>query len=342
MKHSFKLLLLAATTIVLGLPAIASAAVAASSTQFFSGYTKGTLTLNVPIGQLTSCTIGLNGTANNCLGLYIQAWYGFTLGVVGILATIMMMFAGFKYLTSRGNGKAIGEAKDLMVSGISGVVIAFLSYTILSLISPQLLIIHIPAIPTIKDNSGIDISAQKAAALGYSDLPSSKTGSNPTNVSGLSGSNLTAKQPNETAAQALSRNAAAARGQGIGNSPDTAYGAVGCALAVDRLVHATYGLPDNGYNLGVPGLYSELTGSGNFQEVAVTSANQLKPGDIVMSIDAPKPDGGTRSHTGVVQANGNIISNSSGNRTFSWETDYSGWISYYPNSNNNFHVLRPK
>ena len=161
MKHSFKLLLLAATTIVLGLPAIASAAVAASSTQFFSGYTKGTLTLNVPIGQLTSCTIGLNGTANNCLGLYIQAWYGFTLGVVGILATIMMMFAGFKYLTSRGNGKAIGEAKDLMVSGISGVVIAFLSYTILSLISPQLLIIHIPAIPTIKDNSGIDISAQQ-------------------------------------------------------------------------------------------------------------------------------------------------------------------------------------
>ena len=116
---------------------------------------------NVPIGDFKNCTFSGSATGgNNCLGIYIQAWYGFALGTLGILATFMIMFAGFKYLTSRGDTKAISEAKTLIVSAVSGLILAFLIYTILNIINPNLLIIKMPAIPSIKTTGGMDLSKQ--------------------------------------------------------------------------------------------------------------------------------------------------------------------------------------
>jgi len=46
------------------------------------------------------------------LGKYIQIWYGLIIGTVGILASIMIMYGGFKWLTSRG-GQAVSEARIL-------------------------------------------------------------------------------------------------------------------------------------------------------------------------------------------------------------------------------------
>jgi len=103
---------------------------------------------NVPVGVFTGCTIG-GSEQTNCLGLYIKAWYGFTMGIIGIIATLMIMYAGFKYLTSRGDTKEIGDAKDLMISGISAILITFLSYTILNLVNPRLLTISMPSLPSI-------------------------------------------------------------------------------------------------------------------------------------------------------------------------------------------------
>lgn len=90
--------------------------------------------LNVPIGE--TATIDLEG---NILGRYIQIWYGFIIGTVGILATVMIMWGGFKWLTSRGNSGNISEAKEIIFSALIGLVIAFLSYTILNIINPELL-----------------------------------------------------------------------------------------------------------------------------------------------------------------------------------------------------------
>lgn len=160
MKSPFKLLLSIAVVLTMAFPLLASADVGeviGTTIGEGIGMAGNVLTLNVPIGNLTSCSIGAGASGNNCLGLYIKAWYGFALGVVGILATFMIMFAGFKYLTSGVDSGAIGEAKKLIVSGVSGVIIAFLSYTILSLVNPQLLTISMPTLPGIKDTSGITV-----------------------------------------------------------------------------------------------------------------------------------------------------------------------------------------
>jgi len=77
------------------------------------------------------------------LGNYIATWYGFVIGTIGILAAIMIMYGGVKWLTSRG-GQAVSDAKDIIFSALIGLTLAFLSYTILNLVNPNLLKIGLP------------------------------------------------------------------------------------------------------------------------------------------------------------------------------------------------------
>jgi len=91
--------------------------------------------LNVPIGDLKEVT---------GLGQYIQTWYGFVIGMVGILASVMIMYAGLKWLMSRGNASVISDAKEKIWAAIIGMTIAFLSFIILNIINPKLLVIGLP------------------------------------------------------------------------------------------------------------------------------------------------------------------------------------------------------
>ena len=77
------------------------------------------------------------------LGNYIATWYGFVIGTIGILAAIMIMYGGVKWLTSRG-GQAVSDAKDIIFSALIGLTLAFLSYTILNLVNPNLLKLGLP------------------------------------------------------------------------------------------------------------------------------------------------------------------------------------------------------
>ncbi|MEK7653065.1 MAG: pilin [Patescibacteria group bacterium] len=96
--------------------------------------------LNAPIGGLTEVNI----KTENPLYKYISVWYGFIIGSIGILATVMIMYGGFKWLTSRGNSSQISDAKEKIISAITGLLLAFLSYTILNLINPRLVQITTP------------------------------------------------------------------------------------------------------------------------------------------------------------------------------------------------------
>ena len=93
--------------------------------------------LNIPIGAKQEVA---------GLGEYVQIWYSFIIGTVGILATVMIMYGGFKWLTSAGDSGKTKEAKEIIISSITGLVLAFLSYTILYLINPKLTIITSPAL----------------------------------------------------------------------------------------------------------------------------------------------------------------------------------------------------
>lgn len=95
------------------------------------------LCLNVPIGSVKV----VSGFEE-----YLQLWYSFVVGVVGILATVIMMWGGFKWLTSRGNAAAIGDAKDRIWSAVIGLVLVFLSYNLLWIINPKLVEINLPTL----------------------------------------------------------------------------------------------------------------------------------------------------------------------------------------------------
>jgi len=127
--------------------------------------------LNVPIGNVSKFTI--SNTSNNILGKYIQAWYGFLIGTVGIIATVMIMWGGLKFLASRGDRTMVGNAQSIIISALTGLVLAFGSYTILYLINPNLLTIRVPALQRIVDNSGINLSEQQLADIGSGETTAS-------------------------------------------------------------------------------------------------------------------------------------------------------------------------
>lgn len=56
------------------------------------------------------------------------------LGLAGIVLFLMLLTGGFKYLTSGGDAKAVGEAKSTLTYAIGGIVLIALSFLILQLI----------------------------------------------------------------------------------------------------------------------------------------------------------------------------------------------------------------
>ncbi|PLX21329.1 hypothetical protein C0584_02755, partial [Candidatus Parcubacteria bacterium] len=60
------------------------------------------------------------------------------ISIVGIVATVMLMVGGFIWLTAGGSGEKVGKARDIIFSSLTGLVLALTSYTILSVINPDL------------------------------------------------------------------------------------------------------------------------------------------------------------------------------------------------------------
>jgi len=83
------------------------------------------------------------------LACYIAGFYRYFAIVSGILATVMMMFGGYKYVTSFGNPNRISDAKDNITSAMVGLGLVLGSYLILSIINPALVELKMPKIPPI-------------------------------------------------------------------------------------------------------------------------------------------------------------------------------------------------
>ncbi|MBU4078527.1 hypothetical protein KKE85_02895, partial [Patescibacteria group bacterium] len=57
------------------------------------------------------------------------------LSVVGIVAVIMLIIGGMRYITAVGNPTAISDAKDIINSAITGLILALLSWVFISAIN---------------------------------------------------------------------------------------------------------------------------------------------------------------------------------------------------------------
>lgn len=60
------------------------------------------------------------------------------LGFLGIVAVIIILLGGFKWMTAGGNEDKVGEARKLIVAGIIGLVIILASFAIASFVLTQL------------------------------------------------------------------------------------------------------------------------------------------------------------------------------------------------------------
>lgn len=54
--------------------------------------------------------------------------------VIGSIAVILLIIAGFRFMFAQGNDQSLTEAKDMVKYTVIGLIIAFLSYTIVTFI----------------------------------------------------------------------------------------------------------------------------------------------------------------------------------------------------------------
>jgi hypothetical protein len=61
------------------------------------------------------------------------------LGFLGILAILIILWGGFRWLTSGGSEEKVGEAKKIIIAGIIGLIIILTSYALATFVVAELL-----------------------------------------------------------------------------------------------------------------------------------------------------------------------------------------------------------
>ncbi len=69
---------------------------------------------------------------------YLKAIYMWAVGAIAIIAIVMIMIAGFQWMTAAGNASAIGQAKSRISSSLIGLLLAIGAYSLLNFVNPSL------------------------------------------------------------------------------------------------------------------------------------------------------------------------------------------------------------
>lgn len=77
------------------------------------------------------------GTATS-LEKYIALIYDWSLGILTSLAIIVIIFAGYLFMTSTGNPDALARARNLLIAAISSVVLLVLAGYLISYLNPNI------------------------------------------------------------------------------------------------------------------------------------------------------------------------------------------------------------
>ncbi|MFA5175541.1 MAG: pilin [Patescibacteria group bacterium] len=72
------------------------------------------------------------------LAEFIIAFYKWSIGIIAFLAVIMIMIAGFRWMTAAGSAPQITQAKDQINSALIGLILAIGAYSLLSFLNPAL------------------------------------------------------------------------------------------------------------------------------------------------------------------------------------------------------------
>src|SRR3989338_71305 len=94
--------------------------------------------LTAPQLQIDIPTLRFSANPGDWTGEYIAAVYKYAVGIVGIVAAAVMMFGGLLWLTAGGASEKGSEAKEWIKARLTGLILALTSYTILSVVNPDL------------------------------------------------------------------------------------------------------------------------------------------------------------------------------------------------------------
>ncbi len=101
------------------------------------------------------------------IGLYISAIYKYAIGIVGIVATVVLMFGGVTWITAGGSAERIGSAKAWIGASLTGLALVLASYMIMNTVNPDLVIFK-PVRPVTISSSVQCCSALKGPFGGFS------------------------------------------------------------------------------------------------------------------------------------------------------------------------------
>ena len=69
---------------------------------------------------------------------YFSAFYTYTMGLIGILSTVVIMWGGFIWITAGGNQARVSVAQSWIGASLSGLILALSAVVILNVINPKL------------------------------------------------------------------------------------------------------------------------------------------------------------------------------------------------------------
>lgn len=78
------------------------------------------------------------GAQRASIGNCVAKIYVFALGAGGLVALLMIILAGYRYMTASGNAESVSKAKDGLQSAFTGLIIIFIGFILLYLINPEL------------------------------------------------------------------------------------------------------------------------------------------------------------------------------------------------------------
>ena len=80
----------------------------------------------------------VNTTGGGDIRLTVANIIKYLLGFLGILAVVIILFAGFKWMTAGGNEENVAGAKKMLVAGLIGLVIILSAYAIANFVISQI------------------------------------------------------------------------------------------------------------------------------------------------------------------------------------------------------------
>ncbi|MFA5051964.1 MAG: pilin [Patescibacteria group bacterium] len=117
--------------------------------------------LNIHIPGVTEMIADANGVKHpyvRNMSCFLADIYRYLAGVSGILAVVMMIYGGIKYVISFGNPSKLSDARDTISSAMIGLALVLGSYVILNFINPSITSLKVPKLTDVVSNELGDFS----------------------------------------------------------------------------------------------------------------------------------------------------------------------------------------